>query len=42
MSALGPRCCARASSGCREQGLLFIAVCRLLTVMASLVMEHEL
>ena len=41
MAALGLHCCARAfSSG--EQGLLFIAVCRLLIAVASLVAEHGL
>ena len=32
--------CARAFSSCGEQGLLFIAVCGLLVVVASLVAEH--
>ena len=31
-----------AFSGCGEQGLLFVVVCRLLTVVASLVAEHGL
>ena len=29
-------------SSCREQGLLFVAVCRLLIVVASLAAEHGL
>ena len=41
LAALGVRCRARAFSGCGEWGLLFVAVCRLLTVVASLV-EHGL
>ena len=32
----------RAFSSCGEQGLLFIAVCGLLTAVASLVAEHGL
>ena len=42
LAALGLRCCAQAFSGCGEQGLLFIAVHRLLTAVASLVAEHRL
>ena len=42
MAALGPRCCARASSSCSEWGLLFVAVHGLLIVVASLVAEHGL
>ena len=42
LAALGLRCCARAFSSCREQGLLFIAVRRLLIAVASLVVEHGL
>ena len=42
LATLGLRCCAWAFSSCSEQGLLFIAVCRLLTVVASLVAEHGL
>ena len=42
LAVLGLRCCARAfSSGC-ERGLLFLAVRRLLIVVASLVAEHGL
>ena len=36
---LGLCCCARAFSGCGERGLLFIAVCRLLIAVSSLVAE---
>ena len=42
LAALGLRCCAWAFSSCGEQGLLFIAVCGLLIVVASLVAEHGL
>ena len=42
LAALGLRCCARAFSSCSEQGLLLVAVCGLLIVMASLVVEHRL
>ena len=41
-AALGLRCCARAFSGCSEQGLLFVAVCGLLIAVASLAAEHGL
>ena len=37
---LGLRCCAWAFSSCSEQGLLFIAMHRLLIAVASLVAEH--
>ena len=40
LAALGLHCCARAFSSCGEQGLLFVAVHRLLIVVASLVAEH--
>ena len=40
LAVLGLHCCARASSSCGEQGLLFIVVCGLLIVVASLVAEH--
>ena len=40
LAALGLCCCAQAFSSCGEQGLLFVAVCGLLTVVASLVVEH--
>ena len=42
LAVLGLRCCARAFSSCGEQGLLFVAVRRLLIVVASLVAEHGL
>ena len=42
LAVLGLRCCVQAVSSCGEQGLLFIAVCRLLIAMASFVAEHEL
>ena len=38
LAALGLGCCA--FSRCSEQGLLFIAMCRLLIAVASLVAEH--
>ena len=40
LAALGLRCRARAFSSCGERGLLFVVVCRLLIVVASLVAEH--
>ena len=42
LAALGLRCCAWAFSSCGEQGLLFVAVHRLLIAMASLVAEPGL
>ena len=42
IAALGPHCCAWAFSSCGEQGLLFVAVCGLFIVVASLVAEHGL
>ena len=42
LAALGLHCCVQAFSSCGEQGLLFIAMCRLLIVVASLVTEHRL
>ena len=42
MAALGLHCCVWAFCSCGEQGLLFIAVCGLLIVVASLVAEHGL
>ena len=42
LPVLGLHCCAWAFSSCSEQVLLFVAVCRLLTVVASLVVEHRL
>ena len=41
LAALGLCCCARAFSSCGEQGLLFIAVLRLLIAVASLAAEHR-
>ena len=38
---LGLRCRKQAFSSCGEQGLLFVAVCGLLTAEASLVVEHR-
>ena len=40
LAALGLRCRMQAFSNCGEQGLLFIALCRLLTAVVSLVAEH--
>ena len=42
MAELGLRCCVRAFSSCGEWGLPYIAVCGLLIVVASLVVEHRL
>ena len=42
LAVLGLCCCAWAFSSCGERGLLFIAVSRLLTAVASLVAEHGL
>ena len=42
MAALRLHCCAQASSSCSERGLLFVVVRRLLTAVASLVVEHGL
>ena len=42
MAVSGLRFCARAFSSCSERGPLFIAVCRPLTIAASLVAEHRL
>ena len=42
LAVLGLRCCAWAFSSCSKQGLLFIAVCKLPIVVASLVAEHRL
>ena len=42
MAVLGPRFCARAFSSCGERGLLLVAVCGLLSAVASLVAEHAL
>ena len=42
LDALGLRCCARASSSCGEQDLLFVVVHGLPIAVASLVAEHRL
>ena len=42
LAALGLPCCAQAFSSCGERGLLFLAVCGILIVVASLVVEHRL
>ena len=42
LAALGLCCCTQAFSSCSEQGLLFVAVCRLLIAVVSLVAEHGL
>jgi len=41
LAMLGLCCCEQAFSSCREQGLLFTAVHRLLIAMASPVAEHQ-
>ena len=42
LAALGLRCCVQAFPICGKQGLLFVAVRRLLIAVASLVAEHGL
>ena len=42
MAVLGLHCYTQAFSSCVEQGLLFVAVHRLLIVLASLVAERGL
>ena len=42
LAVLGLRCCTRAFSSCREQGLLFVVVRGLLIAVASFVAEHRL
>ena len=42
LAVLGLHCCAWAFSSCGERGLLLVAVCGLLTAVASLVVEHRL
>ena len=42
LAALGLCCCMWALSSCSDWGLLFFAVCMLLTAVASLVAEHRL
>ena len=42
LAVLGLHCCTQAFASCEEQGLLFVAVHRLLIAVASLVAEHGL
>ena len=42
LAALGLRCCTWGFSSCGERGLLFVAVCSLLIMVASLTAEHGL
>ena len=42
MAVLGLRFCARAFSSCGKRGPLFVAVLGLLSITASLVVEHRL
>ena len=42
LAALGLHCCEQAFSSCGEQGLLFVAVHKLLIAVASLAVEHGL
>ena len=42
IAVLGLRFCARAFSSCGQRGLLFVAECGLLIMVASLVAEHGL
>ena len=42
LAVLGLCCCTWAFSSCKEQALLFVVVCRLLTAVTSLVEEHRL
>ena len=42
LAALGLHCCVQAFSSCSKWGLLFVAVCGLLILVASLVAEHGL
>ena len=42
LATLGLRCCTWAFTSRSERGLLFVAVCELLIVVASLVVEHGL
>ena len=41
-AVVGLHCCARAFSSCSEWGLLFVLVCGLLIVVASLTVEDRL
>ena len=42
MVVLGLHCCVQVFSSCGEQGLVFVAVCGILSVVVSLVSEHRL
>ena len=42
LAVLGLGYCMSIFSGCGNQRLFFIAVCRLLTAVASLIAEHKL
>ena len=42
LAVLGFRCCVWAFSSCGEQGLIFIAMHRLLIAVASLIAKHGL
>ena len=42
LAVLGLRCCTWTFSSCSEWGLLFVAMCRLLTAVASLFVQHGL
>ena len=42
LAVLGLHCCTQAFSSCSEQGLLFVAVHRFLTAVASLAAEYGL
>ena len=42
LAVLGLRCYMQALSVCRKRRLLFLAVCELLTAVASLGAEHRL
>ena len=42
LAVFGLHCCTQAFSSCGEWGLLFVEVCGLLIVVASLVAEHRL
>ena len=42
IGSTGLCCCRQAFSSCREWGLFFVTVCKLLIAMASLVAEHRL
>ena len=42
LAALGLRCCVQAFSSCGQRGLLFVAVCGRLIMVASLVVELRL